>query len=138
MISVSLTTPMLNSILVIEQCKTTFQGDRVPPRLSSRMRKNSKKKSSHASTKIEGNPLTEEQAEQALEDVHRHFLKPEEEVRNYYAALQIMEERLGQETPLPWSCSWRFSAPSLPARALRRSACAVRCRPGCCSPSTTA
>ena len=82
MISVSLTTPMLNSILAIEQCKTTFQGDRVPPRLSSRMRKNSRKKSSYASTKIEGNPLTEEQAEQALEDVHRHFLKPEEEVRN--------------------------------------------------------
>ncbi len=100
MISVSLTTPMLNSILAIEQCKTTFQGDRVPPRLSSRMRKNSRKKSSYASTKIEGNPLTEEQAEQALEDVHRHFLKPEEEVRNYYAALQIMEERLKQEASL--------------------------------------
>ena len=100
MISVSLTTPMLNSILAIEQCRTTFQGDRVPPRLSSRMRKNSKKKSSHASTKIEGNPLTEEQAEQALEDVHRHFLQPEEEVRNYYAALQIMEERLKQEASL--------------------------------------
>ena len=99
-ISVSLTTPMLNSILAIEQCKTTFQGDRVPPRLSSRMRKNSRKKSSYASTKIEGNPLTEEQAEQALEDVHRHFLKPEEEVRNYYAALQIMEERLKQEASL--------------------------------------
>lgn len=100
MISVSLTTPMLNSIIAIERCKTTFQGDRVPPRLSSRMRKNSKKKSSHASTKIEGNPLTEAQAEQALEDAHRHFLKPEEEVRNYYAALQVMEERLKQKASL--------------------------------------
>ncbi len=100
MISVSLTTPMLNSILAIEQCKNTFQGDRVVPRVSNRMRKNSKKKSSHASTKIEGNPLTEEQADRAIEDAHRHFLKPEEEVRNYYAALQLLEEHLKQRTPL--------------------------------------
>lgn len=100
MISVSLTTPMLNSILAIEQCKGAFRGDRVPPRLSSRMRKNSRKKSSHASTKIEGNPLTEEQASRAIEDKHRHFLKPEEEVRNYYAALQLLDERLKQKAPL--------------------------------------
>lgn len=100
MINVSLTNPMLNSILAIEQCKSTFRGNRVPPRISSRMRKNSKKKSSYASTKIEGNPLTEEQASQAIEDTHRHFIKPEEEVRNYYGALQLLDERLRQEAPL--------------------------------------
>lgn len=100
MISVSLTTPMLNSILAIEQCKGSFQGERIPLRTSNRMRKNSRKRSSFASTKIEGNPLTEEQADRAIEDTHRHFLKPEEEVRNYYAALQLLEDRLGREEPL--------------------------------------
>lgn len=100
MFDVAITNPMLNSILSIENSKFTFQGDRVPPRISNRMRKNSRKRSSHSSTKIEGNPLSEEQADRAIEDEHRHFLKPEEEVRNYYAALQFLDECLKKRTPL--------------------------------------
>lgn len=100
MISVQLTNPMLNSILDIEQQRGSFQGDRIPPQLSSRLRKNSRKKSSHASTKIEGNPLSADQADRAIEDAHRHFLKPEEEVRNYYAALQLLDKHLQLATPL--------------------------------------
>ena len=99
MISISLATPMLNSILAIEQRRNTFQGERVSPCISNRMRKNSREKSSHASTKIEGNPHTEEQVSRAIEDEHRLFLKPEE-VLNYYAALQLLENRLNQAEPL--------------------------------------
>ena len=48
-----------------------------------------KKKSSYASNKIEGNPLTEKQANEAIDsDPHKHFLKPEQEVRNYFLASQ--------------------------------------------------
>ena len=51
------------------------------------MRKNSKKKSSYASNKIEGNPLTKEQAIEVIDrDAHKHFLKPEQEIRNYFMA----------------------------------------------------
>ena len=91
MISISLATPMLNSILAIEQRRNTFQGERVSPCISSRMRKNSREKSSHASTKIEGNPHTEEQVSRAIEDEHRLFLKPEE-VLNYYYPQQTLNK----------------------------------------------
>ena len=58
------------------------------------MRKNSKKKSSYASNKIEGNPLTENQVDEVIEnDERKHFLKPEQEVRNYFLALNYLEEK---------------------------------------------
>ena len=54
-----------------------------------------KEKSSYASNKIEGNPLTEKQANEAIDsDPHKHFLKPEQEVRNYFLALNVLEEKL--------------------------------------------
>lgn len=58
-----------------------------------RLRKNSKKKSSYASNKIEGNPLSLSQVDEVIErDEHMHFLKPEQEVRNYFLALTYLEE----------------------------------------------
>lgn len=64
----------------------------LPSMTKNRLRKNSKKKSSYASNKIEGNPLTEEQADEAIErDEHKHFLKPEQEIRNYFLALNLLE-----------------------------------------------
>ena len=67
----------------------------MPPVIKNRLRKNSKKKSSYASNKIEGNPLTEKQANEAIDsDPHKHFLKPEQEVRNYFLALNFLEEKL--------------------------------------------
>ena len=54
-----------------------------------------RRKSSYASNKIEGNPLTEKQANEAIDsDPHKHFLKPEQEVRNYFLALNFLEEKL--------------------------------------------
>lgn len=63
-----------------------------------RLSKNSKKKSSYASNKIEGNPLTETQADEAIEkDEPRYFLKPEQEIRNYFLALNLLEEKIKQK-----------------------------------------
>lgn len=46
------------------------------------LRKNSKEKGSYASNKIEGNPLSEQQVNEVLDsDERKHFLKPEQEVR---------------------------------------------------------
>lgn len=95
MIKVTLTNDILNKILLIEQNKNSLSNIELPTITKNRLRKNSKKKSSYASNKIEGNPLTEQQANEAIDkDDHKHFLKPEQEVRNYFLALNLLEEKL--------------------------------------------
>ena len=65
--------------------------------ITNKLRKNSKKKSSYASNKIEGNPLSEKQVDEVIEsDERKHFLKPEQEVRNYFLALNYLEEKAKQ------------------------------------------
>ena len=94
MIKVTLTNEMLKRILSIEECRQHFGSYRMPISLSNKLRKSSKKKSSYASTRIEGNPLTESQSDKVIEAKKRHFLKPEQEVRNYFAALELSEKFL--------------------------------------------
>ena len=95
LIEVTLTNEILQRILEIDENRFSFRTIELPPVTKNRLRKNSKKKSSYASNKIEGNPLTEKQANEAIEsDPHKHFLKPEQEVRNYYLALNLLEEKL--------------------------------------------
>lgn len=100
MIKVSLTNEILNRITSIEENRFALARVELPTVTRNRLRKNSKKKSSYASNKIEGNPLTEEQASEAIDrDSHKHFLKPEQEIRNYFMALNLLEERLKEREP---------------------------------------
>lgn len=100
MIKVTLTNEILKRILKIDENRVSLSTVELPPITKNKLRKNSKKKSSYASNKIEGNPLTEVQANEAIEkDEHRHFLKPEQEVRNYFLALGILEEKLKNKEP---------------------------------------
>lgn len=92
MIRPIVTNVMLNGLLAIERFRERFGGVRLPVSISAKLRKQSRKKSSYASTKIEGNPLSREQADNAIESSHRHFLKPEQEVRNYFEALTFLEQ----------------------------------------------
>ena len=63
-----------------------------------RLRKNSKKKSSYASNKIEGDPLSEKQVDEVIEhDERKHYLKPAQEVRNYFLALNFLEEKVSKK-----------------------------------------
>lgn len=95
MIKVALTNDIMKKILLIEENRFSLSTIELAPMTRNRLRKNSKKKSSYASNKIEGNPLTEEQADEAIErDEHKHFLKPEQEIRNYFLALNLLEEKL--------------------------------------------
>ena len=94
MINVKLDSGILNSILQIEKSKNSLDLVKIPINLSNKFRKNTKKRSSYASNKIEGNPLTYEQADAAIEAKNRHFLKPEQEIRNYYLALELLEKKL--------------------------------------------
>ena len=51
------------------------------------------------SNRIEGNPLTEAEASDAIESSKRHYLKPEQEIRNYYEALIFLQAARERETP---------------------------------------
>ncbi len=100
MIKVTLTNDILKRISAIDENRFSLKTIELPPVTKNRLRKNSKKKSSYASNKIEGNPLTEAQANEAMErDSHKHFLKPEQEVRNYFLALNLLEEKLKSKEP---------------------------------------
>lgn len=95
MIKVTLTNEIMKRILSIDENRFSLNTIEIPAVTKNRLRKNSKKKSSYASNKIEGNPLTEKQAEEAIErDEHKHFMKPEQEIRNYFLALNLLEEKL--------------------------------------------
>ncbi len=85
MIKVNYTNNMLNSILEIEGRKSSFHLSDIPSLTRNRLRNMSKKKSTSASNKIEGNPLNEEEADSAIknDDPRMHFLKPEVEIRNF-------------------------------------------------------
>lgn len=100
MIKVTLTNDILRKVSAIDERRFSLGEINLPHTTINRLRKNSKKKSSYASNKIEGNPLTEAQANEAMEsDAHRHFLKPETEVRNYFLALGLLEEKLKKKVP---------------------------------------
>ena len=94
MIKPSLTNEILKYITEIEKNRFRVSSVNLSRSVANRLRKNSKKKSSYASNKIEGNPLSEKQADEVIErDERKHFLKPEQEVRNYFLALNYLEEK---------------------------------------------
>ena len=76
MIKVVLSNDILKKITSIDENRFSLSTIELPTMTKNRLRKNSKKKSSYASNKIEGNPLTEKQANEVIErDDHKHFLK---------------------------------------------------------------
>ena len=94
MIKVHLTNEIVNYITEIEKNRYIVSKTPLSHEVASKLRKNSKKKSSYASTKIEGNPLTEKQVDEVIDnDEHKHYLRPEQEVRNYFLALNYLEQK---------------------------------------------
>ena len=110
MIKSILSNEILSRIVSIERLCERFVGIRIPVALTNRLRKNSMKKKSSASTRIEGNPLSEEQASEAIESSKRHFLKPEQEVRNYFDALQELEVARQKKEPFSKELVLRIQA----------------------------
>ncbi len=94
MIKVVLDNQILKYISEIDRNRYSVSSFKMPVSVASRLRKNSKKKSSYASNRIEGNPLTYKQVSEVIDkDERAHFLKPEQEVRNYFLALNYLEEK---------------------------------------------
>ena len=99
-IKVQLTNEILKYITEIDKNRYQVSSVKMSRSVANRLRKNSKKKSSYASNKIEGNPLSEKQVDEVIErDERKHFLKPEQEVRNYYLALNYLEEKAKKKEP---------------------------------------
>lgn len=100
MIKVTLNDEMLKRISAIDEKRIMLRSINIPVITRNKLRKNSRKKSSYASNRIEGNPLTEAQADEAIEsDPHKHFLRPEQEIRNYFMALDLLEKKRKEKTP---------------------------------------
>lgn len=100
MIKISLTNEILNYITEIDKNRYNVGAMKLSKTVANKLRKNSKKKSSYASNKIEGNPLSEQQVDEVIEsDDRKHFLKPEQEVRNYFLALNYLEEMANKKEP---------------------------------------
>lgn len=98
MVKVTISNKLLQRIIEIEKNSSKVNDSIIPINIVNRLKKNSRKKSSFASVKIEGNPLNETQANKAIESRNRHLLKPEQEVKNYYTALVQLEEELKKKT----------------------------------------
>lgn len=100
MIKVKLTNEILKYITEIDKNKYNVSSVKLSLNIADKLRKNSKKKSSYASNKIEGNPLTESQADEVIEsDEWKHLIKPEQEVRNYFLALNFLEKKAKTKEP---------------------------------------
>ena len=98
MMKVTLTNEILSYITEIEHNRYKVSSVKLSKPVMNRLRKNSKKKSSYASNKIEGNPLSEKQVDEVIErDERKHYLKPEQEVRNYFLALNFLEEKVSKK-----------------------------------------
>ena len=94
MIKAILTNEILKYIIEIEKNRYRVSTVKMSRSVAGKLHKNSKKKSSYASNKIEGNPLSEKQVDEVIDrDERKHFLKPEQEVRNYFLALNYLEEK---------------------------------------------
>ena len=94
MLNVTISNEILRYITDIERNRYKVSSIKMSKSVVNKLRKNSKKKSSYASNKIEGNPLTEKQADEVIEnDERKHYLRPEQEVRNYFLALNYLEEK---------------------------------------------
>ena len=92
MIKATIDNEILNYIINIERNRYQISSIELPRTVANKLRKNSKKKSSYASNKIEGNPLSESLADEVIDrDERKHFLKPEQEIRNYFLALEYLE-----------------------------------------------
>ena len=98
MMKVTLTNEILSYITEIEHNRYKVSSVKLSKPVMNRLRKNSKKKSSYASNKIEGNPLSEKQVDEVIErDERKHYLKPEQKVRNYFLGLNYLEEKVSKK-----------------------------------------
>lgn len=93
---------IISSLMKIEAVKGQFEFLPVTPRLLATLRKSARLLSTHYSTKIEGNRLSQEEVNSVVGGgkAEKGKKRDEAEVKGYYAALDELEKIVGQGTPI--------------------------------------
>jgi Fic family protein len=97
-----ITPAIANALMRIEAVKQSIQALPITPRVLANLRETARLFSTHYSTMIEGNRLTQEQVVQVIAD-GQHFPgreRDQDEVKGYYAALDEVERLAKQGGPL--------------------------------------
>lgn len=108
----TLTPAMARDLMEIEAARTAIEHTPLPPAAEAELRRRARLRSTHYSTRIEGNRLTLAEAEQVIEGELASFHprktrgvfdgreRDVSEVRNYWNALLRVEEWAARKTPL--------------------------------------
>lgn len=99
----TLTPAIAKGLMQIEASRALVEHISLPPSAEAQLRHRARVRSTHYSTRIEGNRLTLAEAQQAIADRRRSFSGRERdvrEVRNYWNALLRMEQWASKNTPL--------------------------------------
>jgi Fic family protein len=99
----TLTPVMARGLMEIEAIRTAIAHTPLPPAAEAELRRRARIRSTHYSTRIEGNRLTLAEAEQVIAGAPAHFHGRERdvsEVRNYWNALLRVEEWASAKTSL--------------------------------------
>ncbi len=90
-----ISTKIAKALMEIEAAKTVVENTYLPPSVEAELRHRARVRSTHYSTRIEGNRLSLKEAEAVIEKKRTHFHGRErdvKEVRNYWDALLKVEE----------------------------------------------
>ncbi len=97
-----ITNSLAKQLMQLEGLKTRIDGLPITPRLLAHLRETAKLQTTHYSTMIEGNRLSQKDVEGVLRQNH-HFPgreRDEREVKNYYGALDFVEQLAEQNLPV--------------------------------------
>ncbi|NES22794.1 MAG: Fic family protein, partial [Symploca sp. SIO3E6] len=96
----SYTNEMIQHLGVIEGAKSVIEVLPLPPDTTLRLRHDALQRSTRSSTQIEGNPLDEAAVRRAIARSTRTVSDAEQEVRNYWRALERVEEFSETHSPI--------------------------------------
>ena len=99
----TLTPATASALMQIESARTAIEHTPLPPAVQEELRHRARVRSTHYSTRIEGNRLTLEEAGQVIDGTRTSFHGRERdvgEVQNYWNALLRVEEWTAKEKPL--------------------------------------
>jgi len=108
----TITPAIAQGLMTIEAAKAVVEHIPLPPTVEAELRRRAKIRSTHFSTRIEGNRLTLEETEQVIREVHTFQGRERdvEEVRNYWEALARVESWAMQGKPLTENLLQRLHA----------------------------
>lgn len=99
----TLTSAIARGLMEIEAARAVVENTHLPPAVEAELRQRARVRSTHFSTRIEGNRLTLDEAQQVIDGKRADFHGRERdvaEVRNYWNALLRVEEWAAKKIPL--------------------------------------